>query len=920
MRNIVPLTPRAFPLYYFYKQGELHMKKSILFSLVASALLALSACGGNPAPSSTTSADPGSSTPGGQTSTNPPATSTAPGTSETQPESTTSEPPVTSTEPLEEEDANIAFNEVADNVMVSPKIKAYLDAMHEQEKTLQYPYRLTALYGPENFGAPGQDRDDNYKGYTEDELGGVDVCTMLNRNDYSGKTENYPIRVSWEKGNLEYTKAYIRVWSKSDKSDERIIPANSDLITADLPNLYANTTYKYQLLADGAKRYVSQEATFTTADYVRTISMGGVPNIRDMGGYKTSYGKRIKQGLIYRGYEIIDESFSSHGANYNENVEKVNKEVMKIAHEIDLKDSGGRNGRTVSCLTTAAYHPLEVVAYDSFFGSTSQASVPQIFELLSNADKEHVYFHCWGGADRTGMIAFFLNAILGVSYTDLVADFELTTETNNKRCHMHNSSNAHFPKFLDAFTKRPEFDKTKTVNVNAENVLVNFFNVPRATIEKIRSIMLEGYEAGITETEPTYTPKAGAFAGNDLGHWHEAEENANVRCDWGRHNLVVDAEHTQEADCAHEGHIEKVCSVCEKRVVTETPKGAHNYKVEKTVANADGNPVTLGTCAGCGDKEIAIAYTDGVTYKDGVAQSSVSTKMANDGKTNTAWHINVDKAITGAKIYFEGKTDSSGNMNRYFFNQAKPNPFTGETVDNPGNPPDDASEADWRYSVQIGDGAKIYPNVQGTYTEAGCGAGPFYFADIDLKAGDNVIRLWQEAIGYRLTFSGKVHIMFNSDATIVGEEIVPPDPSDTKAVYPTFKWSDAITEDSATLDSGKFKQSSNYIFRVKGVPATGTYVLTIPLAGNSNGTDYVIGSDGQAFTVKANDVAGTVLVTGKSYGEIGLTTNNKEFFDVAFAEVNLEKDVVNTIVISVGSTGGYRLSVNANGNMSLAAK
>ena len=163
------------------------------------------------------------------------------------------------------------------------------------------------------------------------------------------------------------------------------------------------------------------------------------------------------------------------------------------------------------------------------------------------------------------------------------------------------------------------------------------------------------------------------------------------------------------------------------------------------------------------------------------------------------------------------------------------------------------------------------------------------------------------------TYEGVVNFAGNALVNVTPIPEALPDPIEST-------WNAAITEDSATLDSGKFRQSSNYIFRVKGVPATGTYVLTIPLAGNSNGTDYVIGSDGQAFTVKANDVAGTVLVNGKSYGQIGLTTNNKEFFDVAFAEVNLEKDVVNTIVISVGSTGGYRLSVNANGTMSLAAK
>ena len=42
-------------------------------------------------------------------------------------------------------------------------------------------------------------------------------------------------------------------------------------------------------------------------------------------------------------------------------------------------------------------------------------------------DGKVVYFHCHGGADRTGTLAFLLEALLGVSESDLSKDFELTT-------------------------------------------------------------------------------------------------------------------------------------------------------------------------------------------------------------------------------------------------------------------------------------------------------------------------------------------------------------------------------------------------------------------------------------------------------------------------------------------------------------
>ena len=38
-----------------------------------------------------------------------------------------------------------------------------------------------------------------------------------------------------------------------------------------------------------------------------------------------------------------------------------------------------------------------------------------------------VFFHCAGGADRTGSLAFLIEALLGVSESDLSKDYELTT-------------------------------------------------------------------------------------------------------------------------------------------------------------------------------------------------------------------------------------------------------------------------------------------------------------------------------------------------------------------------------------------------------------------------------------------------------------------------------------------------------------
>ena len=52
-------------------------------------------------------------------------------------------------------------------------------------------------------------------------------------------------------------------------------------------------------------------------------------------------------------------------------------------------------------------------------------SILDIIRLLS--EDKVVYFHCMVGADRTGTLAFLMEAMLGVSESDLSKDFELTS-------------------------------------------------------------------------------------------------------------------------------------------------------------------------------------------------------------------------------------------------------------------------------------------------------------------------------------------------------------------------------------------------------------------------------------------------------------------------------------------------------------
>ena len=506
------------------KKEDINMKKRIFSVLSMAALLALGACGGK-----------GN---GGNSNNN-----------SSQPEENGYVDPVVNLNDLEEPSIDINFDEVTDTCMVNTKAKTYIDAMEEQEKTLDRPYHFSSLYGPDDYAkiAAAADKGDGTT-YDAVDTGGVDVCQILRNTDDSGYCKNYPIKLSWDDDG-SFDNATVKFWSTEDQSDVREVKATvaNGKVTASLDNLFRARKYRAQVFCDGD---VSNSYEFTTGDYPRTISFGGIKNCRDIGGFVTSYGVRTNQGLIYRGYYIDDGNPSSHGKNYNDETQRVQEEIMKISVELDLQKSSETGGRTKSAIDSEAipveYKCLTLVSYDNFLKQDSYKNLPEVMHLLANADQKHVYFHCWGGADRTGMLDFFVNAILGVSYTDIIEEFELTTQTNNKRCHMHNSSSAHYPKFMNAFIngytengKTWEFDPDATVNENCERWLLEYAGVASEDIERIREIMLPGYADGELQKDKLipapYTPED-EWQTDELAHWQVAKEDSNVKCNWHRHD------------------------------------------------------------------------------------------------------------------------------------------------------------------------------------------------------------------------------------------------------------------------------------------------------------------------------------------------------------------------------------------------
>lgn len=194
---------------------------------------------------------------------------------------------------------------------------------------------------------------------------------------------------------------------------------------ADFKNLRPDTTYYWRgIKADGKK---GKTYSFKTSDTVpHWISIPGISNVRDFANWKSArFGKRVKRGMVYRGTEFDDRI-------------KIKPEGRPIFLDLKIKTDLDLRGRSpdkkkgfVRAFPEIRRVPLAMRSYEGTVAKSPDTGVARnlkkIFEEFSKAENYPFYIHCYGGADRTGSVMFYLGCILGLSDADLIAEFEMTS-------------------------------------------------------------------------------------------------------------------------------------------------------------------------------------------------------------------------------------------------------------------------------------------------------------------------------------------------------------------------------------------------------------------------------------------------------------------------------------------------------------
>ncbi len=270
-----------------------------------------------------------------------------------------------------------------------------------------------------------------------------------------------PIVFTWEGGSE--TDAFLLTETDGGKEIYRQIGSN----TASVYNLMIGKTYTWRVGA-------SETRSFTVdATPPRWLFVDGTHNVRDLGGWKTTDGKTVKQGMVYRGCSIdIEHTLTEEGF-------ATLKDTLGIKTELDL-----RAPNEVPATHTESVLGPDVryvfMPIDAYY-EVQNEYCRDYFNLLADETAYPIYLHCVAGADRTGTFCFLLGALLGVDLESLYRDYEVTQMSEPP---VRNRNSESIKRFMDRLSPYGG-----TVHEQVKNFILAC-GVTEEEIAKIRALLL----------------------------------------------------------------------------------------------------------------------------------------------------------------------------------------------------------------------------------------------------------------------------------------------------------------------------------------------------------------------------------------------------------------------------------------------
>ncbi len=252
----------------------------------------------------------------------------------------------------------------------------------------------------------------------------------------------------------------------------------------------------------------------------RLVPLEGVQNFRDIGGYRTSDGRRVKWGLIYRSAELSRLTPQDLVEITGLNIQSVHDlRSLEERRSEPTAWTGTQSPRFIAhdyTMDMAALADLfrnvttPELARDAFTGlyphllDIQQPQEAALFEDLLKAEGATLY-HCTAGKDRTGLATALILSALGVPRDVILYDYELSNRFYDAGlAHQGNedgadrSALAQLPAdvisvfmSVDARYLRAVFDRIESEYGTVEAYLDQKLGVDAAAIARLRNLYTE---------------------------------------------------------------------------------------------------------------------------------------------------------------------------------------------------------------------------------------------------------------------------------------------------------------------------------------------------------------------------------------------------------------------------------------------
>ncbi len=167
----------------------------------------------------------------------------------------------------------------------------------------------------------------------------------------------------------------------------------------------------------------------------RPIHLSGPENMRDMGGYKTKTGQRVKMGKLLRSDSLEKMTISDQlqlTANYHLSEIVDLRTTEQILKKPDPVMDGVKYMQASVLGTKSNYdNDDEGMYFDMATKGAARRSYRNLLVQISENKKGALLFHCSHGMDRTGTSAAIIYSILGVSKRDIERDYLLSNTQLN---------------------------------------------------------------------------------------------------------------------------------------------------------------------------------------------------------------------------------------------------------------------------------------------------------------------------------------------------------------------------------------------------------------------------------------------------------------------------------------------------------